>query len=223
MRYLVYEVKNLVNNKTYIGVHRTENINDGYMGSGTHLKRAQSKYGMQNFSRTILFEFDNPEEMFAKEAELVNEEFVLRPDTYNIKIGGNGGFEHIKGKRVLRDEQGQPFLADASYTGNSPGITKGKLVAKNSTGNTFHVSVNDPRLKTGELEFVWKGKKAPKSTRNKMSKTHKERLKDPAKNSQFGTIWITSESEQKNRKIKKDSPLPEGDWKRGRKMYKKAA
>lgn len=35
--------------------------------------------------------FDDPIKMDNKEKELVTEEFVLRPDTYNIALGGYGG------------------------------------------------------------------------------------------------------------------------------------
>lgn len=71
--YLVYKITNLVNGKIYIGKHETDNLDDGYLGSGKLLKRAIEKYGEENFQREILFECSSKAEMDAREAELVNE------------------------------------------------------------------------------------------------------------------------------------------------------
>lgn len=88
--YTVYQTTNLINNKIYIGLHATDNINDGYLGSGIFLKKAIKKYGYANFKKEILYVFDNKKDMITKEKEIVNEEFILRKDTYNMSKGGYG-------------------------------------------------------------------------------------------------------------------------------------
>jgi len=95
MFYIVYKTTNQVNGKFYIGTHKTVDLNDDYLGSGKYLKRAIEKYGAANFKKEILFVFDNPEAMFAKEAEIVTEEFLSENNTYNLKNGGEGGFDFI--------------------------------------------------------------------------------------------------------------------------------
>jgi len=91
MFYTIYKVTNLLNEKFYIGKHVTNNLDDGYMGSGKLIKQAIKKHGIQNFSKEILFIFDNEEEMNLKERELV----VVNENTYNLCDGGKGGWSYI--------------------------------------------------------------------------------------------------------------------------------
>jgi hypothetical protein len=93
--YTIYKITNLITNKIYIGQHKTTNINDEYYGSGKILNSSIKKYGKDNFKKEILFIFDNKEDMNLKESEIVNKEFVNREDTYNLKTGGYGGWDHI--------------------------------------------------------------------------------------------------------------------------------
>jgi hypothetical protein len=98
MRYTIYQTTNKNNGKIYIGKHQTENPNDSYLGSGISLRNAIKKYGIENFEKIILFDFDTEQEMNNKEREIITEEFVKRKDTYNKGVGGEGG-PHFRGKK----------------------------------------------------------------------------------------------------------------------------
>lgn len=87
--YYVYKIVNMVNGKEYIGFHSTNDLDDGYMGSGKLLKLAVEKYGIDSFKKEIIQMFDNKEDAEQLERQLVNEDYVNREDTYNISLGGN--------------------------------------------------------------------------------------------------------------------------------------
>ena len=88
MFYYLYKITNKINGKYYIGVHQTKNLDDNYMGSGFALREDIKKFGFENFEKTILEFFDNSEDMYAREQELVNKEMVNSNDTYNLIHGG---------------------------------------------------------------------------------------------------------------------------------------
>lgn len=102
MFYYLYEIKNNVNDKIYVGVHKTTDLADGYMGSGKILLQAMKKYGIENFSKRIIEMFETPEEMFNREKEIVTEEFLARDDTYNLRRGGRGGFDYINSSGIVK-------------------------------------------------------------------------------------------------------------------------
>ena len=53
-KFYIYKTTNIITHKFYIGMHRTDNMNDGYLGSGVILKRSLKKYGKENHIKEIL-------------------------------------------------------------------------------------------------------------------------------------------------------------------------
>jgi len=118
MYYLIYETRNKLNGKVYRGAHRTKDPADGYMGSGVALHRAMEKYGRENFE-TIILEFcETTDEMWERERELVE----IGEHTYNLTLGGKGGFGHIDNsgdKNPMRNpEVAERMVASARANGS---------------------------------------------------------------------------------------------------------
>jgi len=89
--FIVYRVTNNVNGRYYIGVHKTDDLNDGYMGSGILIQRALKKHGKENFTREILASFDDADSAYLEEKRLVDEALVRDGRSYNLREGGYGG------------------------------------------------------------------------------------------------------------------------------------
>jgi hypothetical protein len=101
MYHLVYKITNNINSMYYIGVHSTKNIDDGYMGSGTLIKKAIKETGVECFDREILHIFDTKKEAFDKELELVSMETLRDLNCYNLVIGGSNGVKTVSEKKAL--------------------------------------------------------------------------------------------------------------------------
>lgn len=103
--YTVYKTTNLENGHFYIGVHKTANPNDSYLGSGLVIKKAIKEYGRPCFVKEVLFVFDNAIDAYAKERELVDAEFIARRDTYNIAEGGLRTADWKEGRQAMHSER----------------------------------------------------------------------------------------------------------------------
>lgn len=86
--FILYKTTNLVNGKTYIGIHKTNNLEDGYLGSGFALTEAVEKHGRENFKREILEFCDSYDELLELEKIYVDIDWVRDKSNYNLKTGG---------------------------------------------------------------------------------------------------------------------------------------
>lgn len=94
--HFVYKITNLINQKYYIGVHSTDNLDDGYMGSGTAIKNAIEKYGIENFKREIIEVVGSAEEKWLAEIKHVTLEVVRDENSYNMAPGGKNWIAAMK-------------------------------------------------------------------------------------------------------------------------------
>jgi len=213
MHYIIYKTTNKINGKIYVGCHRTDSLNDGYLGSGKILKRAIVKYGIANFKREILQTFDNSADMFDMEVQLVNEDFVNRDDTYNLMIGGYGGWTQINEKLTPEERSWhrKNFTKKHIFTEEERRAVKSEagkqmVIAKKGL---FH-----PNTKTG-----FGGMRHHEESKRKIGIANSISQKGN-KNSQYGSCWIYSPDENINKKIKLaevDQYISNG-WIRGRKL-----
>jgi hypothetical protein len=202
----IYKTTNLKNSKFYVGMHSTDNLNDGYLGSGTRLKRSIRRNGIQNFKIEFLEFFDNRTDLANREKELVNEELLKDHMCMNLKPGGTGGFNNEEHK-IKAQTAGLKIMLE-----NGKNIERRKWLLKNDLEWAVYwkKSISDG-LKGNQN---WLGKSHSEETKNKIGKTNSLKQKGKG-NSQFGTCWITNGTE--NKKINKTDKLPKG-WEFGRKI-----
>jgi len=184
MVHTVYRTTNMLDGKFYIGVHKTENPCDDYLGSGTYLKRAIDNHGVHNFKKEVLFEFSKPDEAFQKEFELV-EMFRDNPQCYNLRQGGSGGFDYINksglnGSQVISDEAVKRRANSWKKRFSSNPTFKRKILECLALGK--HCIDPEQREKSRQKATAsWKGQSHSLSTRTVMSLNQQGSL-----NSQYG-------------------------------------
>ena len=165
--YYIYRIINNINGKTYIGQHKYNDINDSYMGSGTLLKKAKEKYGIENFSKEVLYsEIKTREEADKIEIQTIKEERKNGHGEYNITDGGEGfrGRHTEESKRKIGEASKGNQYAKGKNIGNQ--YAKGNKLSgetKKQMGISRKKNLNNgckyiQWLETGEIQRVneWK-------------------------------------------------------------------
>lgn len=212
--HFIYKTTNLINGKYYIGMHSTNELNDGYIGSGKYLWYSIRKYGIENFKCEILEFLPDRTALANREKELINEDTLKDLQCMNLKKGGHGGLpwgggykdkDHAKhfaksGKRAFLEKMKDPL-----YRSNF-----GK-----KTSERNYCRANNNELGFQKNPFNWSGLTHSDATKKKISQSKKGNG-TKENNSQFGTCWITNGVE--NKKIKKTglNDFIKLGWKLGR-------
>ena len=205
----IYKTTNTLSGKYYIGMHSTDDLNDGYLGSGTLLRRSINKHGKENFNIEILEFLNSRQELAAREREIVSLQEIAKKECMNLKVGGEGGFSSLEhrekwikaGRDIIQIlEQDVEFRKERR---------KKAIETLKRQGKYEKITTQIQQYRKD-----WTGLEHSEETKKKMSESKKTTSKG-TNNSQYGTCWITNEVE--NKKIHKGDPIPEG-WRLGRKI-----
>lgn len=209
MYYYVYQIRNLINGKVYVGKHKSPNqpLENGYYGSGKQIKAAIKKYGKGNFTKEVLHYCSSLIEMSDKEAEIVTEDFVKRKDTYNMHKGGPGGFEHINNDPVARARVSK-ICSDFNKAN--------KIGGSKLWTEEIRAKVLETGKKNLSLMRLLCNSDAAKEKRKKTFVEIKHQQKE--KNSQFGRGWISNLTTKEVKRIDIIDSIPNG-WVRGKKGH----
>ena len=172
--HFIYETTNIINNKKYIGVHSTDDLNDGYIGSVTLLIKAINKYGKESFNIIILNFYNTRKDALIAEKAIVNIDIVNNKMYYNLKVGGEGG--SVVGRKIsqkTKDKISKSQIGKQKHDGFSLNCSLGQTGRKASTetkskmsqsklgdknhayGKPSHKRNNEIWDRINEIEFIW--------------------------------------------------------------------
>jgi hypothetical protein len=205
--HFIYKTTNLINGKYYIGMHSTNNLNDGYIGSGKRIRRSINKYGKEKFKFEILEFLPDRRSLKEREKELVDDDLLKDNMCMNLMCGGHGGFisKECQIKRSIAGGKANAIYSVERFKNNPDLLKKYRETSSNNVKK---------RKENGTFIIpTFKGKKHKPETIEKMQKSKNQK----EKNSQFGTCWITNGIE--NKKIQKKEFIKyQNEWKYGRQI-----
>lgn len=203
--YSIYLITNNLNGKTYIGKHKCDKNEEpesrSYMGGGINIRRAENKYGMENFSKSILAICYSEEEYNILEKVYIKLYRDVGKAEYNIAEGGDGGntFKYktkeemkIIGEKISKAGKGRPGAMKGKHlsleTRNkiSEGVKKAfeneEIIEKIRRNTTRHIFTPEERM---QISLRNKGRK--------FSEEFRKRVSEACKNNKntLGHHWYT--------------------------------
>jgi group I intron endonuclease len=173
MEHLVYITTNLINGKQYIGDHSTNNLDDGYLGSGLLIKKAIKKYGKKSFKREILEICESKQEAFDKQEKYINYFNALKPVGYNISPKGGHNVKNCfskESKKKISESLKRTYKENPELIENLKERRTGRKVSKDTRKKMKNADRSKWKISKQGIENI------KNSASNPKSKEHKEKL-----------------------------------------------
>lgn len=169
--------------KFYIGMHSTDNLEDGYFGSGVLLWKSIKKHGKEKHTKEILEFLPDRASLRTRERTLVNEEILDDPLCMNLCLGGEGGFDTLNSKRQnLYGKNGT-----IGYGGENLVAGRSAEAAKNRWEMHYDTLVKSSRQNICAAQCASNSDSAKQKRAITFVNTKHQQ---GVKNSQYGTCWV---------------------------------
>lgn len=146
----VYKTTNLTNGKIYVGQKKSNNFIPTYFGSGTLIKRAIEKYGIDNFKVEMIDSSTNADELDEKEIFWIKElKSKCEYGNYNIADGGYLARYDFNEQPEWRKEEIRQKLSKVNLGRKRSPETR-KLISKIQTGRKQSKETCELKSKLGK-------------------------------------------------------------------------
>jgi len=198
-------------------MHSTDDLDDGYVGSGKRLWHSIRKHGLEKHKCEILEFLDSREKLKIREREIVNEDFLKDPQCMNLTLGGGCGWDYTNS--VLTDEQRTKAGKAGGYANRTfeQRSAAGKIGGKIGGVLTW---LKNREQAEAYRKIAIKIATLPENIEKRKITFMKMNHQKGEKNSQFGTKWIHNDDLKLSKKCNKNDLLDhlENGWKLGRKI-----
>lgn len=192
MIYYIYCIKNEINGKTYIGQHKSKDVNDNYKGSGKRLKKSFKKYGLENFTKSILAITGTKENINILEKYFIALYKSEGKAEYNIAAGGDGGngdanrgkIRSLETRQKIREKNLGKHLSDEHKKKISIGVKNSNrvFIASEETRKRMSESHKGKKKSLEQIEKQRQrqlGTHRSEETRKRMSEAQKGKKHKP--------------------------------------------
>lgn len=166
----------------YIGMHSTDNLDDGYFGSGKRITRSIKKHGKERHTKEILEFLPTRKDLKLREKQLISEEIRADPLCMNIAPGGGGGL--VSTEHARKFNRAGAEAAKLKYPAGSPAA---------SLKNKKAAATRKQKILTGLLPPItppsFIGRIRTEKSKKKISDSMRGKFVGP-KNPQFGKKWF---------------------------------
>ena len=175
----IYITTNIINNKKYIGKHKSLEFDENYKGSGIRLNQAINKYGINNFTTIILEQCFSEEELNEKEIYWINYyDAVNDRNYYNVAEGGQGGNTYVG--RTEEEMAITKMKISKANSGENNGIAKNPDLVRGERNGMYGKKIKD--VMSEETYNAWKEKISNSKKGTKFSDEQRKKMSEYAKN-----------------------------------------